>query len=316
MEEFVVKSWENGIDVFIIFDSLNWMPNMQKSIEAVRNKTKGIAEVSMCYTGDIQDNSRTKYTLDYYKKFAKEIENSGAHILCIKDMSGLLKPWAAYELIGELKQIINIPVHLHTHDTSSLQSATYLKAIEAGVDVVDCCIGAMSGLTSQPNLNAIVEMMKFQERDNPYEIEVLNQHSTYWEAVREFYYPFESGMKASSAEVFFHEIPGGQYSNLKPQAESLGLGEQIENIKKSYREVNQMFGDLVKDTPRSKVVGDMALFMVSSKITKEDIFTNGNNISFPDSVVSLFKGDIGQPLGGFDPQLQKIILKDVTIYLD
>ncbi len=316
VEEFVVKSWENGIDVFRIFDSLNWMPNMQKSIEAVRNKTKAIAQVSMCYTGDIQDNSRTKYTLDYYKKFAKEIENSGAHILCIKDMSGLLKPWAAYELIGELKQIINIPVHLHTHDTSSLQSATYLKAIEAGVDVVDCCIGAMSGLTSQPNLNAVVEMMKFQERDNPYDIEILNQHSTYWEAVREFYYPFESGMKASSAEVFFHEIPGGQYSNLKPQAESLGLGEQIEDIKRSYREVNQMFGDLVKVTPSSKVVGDMALFMVSSKITKEDILNNGQNISFPESVVSLFKGDIGQPVGGFDPHLQKLILKDVKPFTD
>ncbi|MBA2746143.1 MAG: pyruvate carboxylase, partial [Flavisolibacter sp.] len=316
VESFVEKSWENGIDVFRIFDSLNWMPNMEKSIEAVRKKTGALAEVSMCYTGDIQDHKRTKYTLDYYRKFAREIENSGAHILAIKDMSGLLKPWAAYELIGELKQTIKIPIHLHTHDTSSLQSATYLKAIEAGVDVVDASIGAMSGLTSQPNLNALVEMMKFQERDHPYDIEVLNQHSTYWEAVREFYYPFESGMKSSSAEVFYHEIPGGQYSNLKPQAESLGLGDKIEDIKKAYREVNQMFGDLVKVTPSSKVVGDMALFMVSSKLTKDDIQNNGSSISFPESVVSLFKGDIGQPVGGFDPALQKTILKDIQPYTE
>jgi pyruvate carboxylase len=314
VEEFVIKSWENGIDVFRIFDSLNWMPNMDKSIQAVRNKTKALAEVSMCYTGDIQDASRTKYSLQYYKQFAKDIENSGAHILAIKDMSGLLKPWAAYELIGELKQTVKIPIHLHTHDTSSLQSATYLKAIEAGVDVVDCCIGAMSGLTSQPNLNAIVEMMRFHERENPYNIEVLNQHSTYWETIREYYYPFESGMRASSAEVFYHEIPGGQYSNLKPQATSLGLGDKMEEIKKSYREVNQLFGDIVKVTPSSKVVGDMALFMVTSNLTKEDILNKGHNLSFPESVVSLFRGDIGQPVGGFDPQLQKIILKDVQPY--
>jgi pyruvate carboxylase len=316
VEEFVVKSWENGIDVFRIFDSLNWLPNMERSIEAVRKKTGGIAEVAICYTGDIQDPSRTKYTLQYYKQFAKDIESSGAHILCIKDMSGLLKPMAAYELVSELKQTVSIPVHLHTHDTSSLQSATYLKAIEAGVDVVDCAIGAMSGLTSQPNLNAVVEMMKFSHRDNPYNMEILNQHSTYWESVREFYYPFESGMKASSAEVFYHEIPGGQYSNLKPQAESLGLGDKIEEIKTAYREVNELFGDLVKVTPSSKVVGDMALFLVSSNMTVNDITSRGDTISFPESVVSLFKGDIGQPVGGFDPQLQKMILKDVKPFTD
>jgi pyruvate carboxylase len=316
VEAFVTKSWENGIDVFRIFDSLNWMPNMEKSIQAVRNRTNGLAEVAICYTGDIQDPTRTKYNLQYYKQFAKDIENAGAHILAIKDMSGLLKPWAAYELVSELKQTVNIPIHLHTHDTSSLQSATYLKAIEAGVDVVDCCIGAMSGLTSQPNLNAIVEMMRFHERENPYNIEVLNQHSTYWETVREYYYPFESGMKASSAEVFYHEIPGGQYSNLKPQAASMGLGDKMEAIKKSYREVNELFGDIVKVTPSSKVVGDMALFMVTSNLTKEDILNKGHQLSFPESVVSLFKGDIGQPVGGFDPQLQKMILKDVKPFTE
>jgi pyruvate carboxylase len=311
VEDFVIKSWENGIDLFRIFDSLNWMPNMEKSIEAVRTRTKAIAEVAVCYTGDIQDDLRTKYTLAYYKDFAKQVENSGAHILAIKDMSGLLKPWAAYELIGELKQTIKIPIHLHTHDTSSLQSATYMKAIEAGVDVIDCCIGAMSGLTSQPNLNAIVEMMRFHERENPVDIKTLNQHSTYWETVREFYYPFESGLKASSAEVFYHEIPGGQYSNLKPQATSVGLGDKMEEIKKAYRDVNELFGDIVKVTPSSKVVGDMALFMVSNNLRKEDIIEKGETISFPESVISLFRGDIGQPAGGFDPVLQKKILKDI-----
>jgi len=316
VEAFVSQSWEKGIDVFRIFDSLNWMPNMERSIEAVRRRTGAIAEVAMCYTGDIQDPSRTKYSLQYYRQFAKDIENSGAHILAIKDMSGLLKPWAAYELIGALKQTVNIPIHLHTHDTSSLQSATYLKAIEAGVDVVDACVGAMSGLTSQPNLNALAEMMKFHERENPYDMEVLNRHSTYWETVREYYYPFESGMKASSAEVFYHEIPGGQYSNLKPQAESLGLGNKIEEIKKAYRQVNELFGDIVKVTPSSKVVGDMALFLVSSNLTVEDIRRKGDTISFPESVVSLFRGDIGQPVGGFDPELQRMILKDEKGYTE
>jgi pyruvate carboxylase len=316
VEAFVAKSWEAGIDVFRIFDSLNWMPNMEKSIQAVRTQTKALAEVAMCYTGDIQDRSRTKYTLQYYKQFARDIENSGAHILAIKDMSGLLKPMAAYELVSELKQTVKIPIHLHTHDTSSLQAATYLKAIEAGVDVVDGAIGALSGLTSQPNLNALVEMMRFQERDQPFDIVMLNHHSTYWETVREFYYPFESGLKASSAEVFYHEIPGGQYSNLKPQAQSLGLGDRMEEIKRAYRDVNALFGDIVKVTPSSKVVGDMALFMVSNDLKKEDILERGQTLSFPESVVSLFKGDIGQPVGGFDPKLQKIILKDIQPYTE
>jgi len=177
-------------------------------------------------------------------------------------------------------------------------------------------MGALSGLTSQPNFNAVVEMMKFHERENPYNTELLNQHSTYWETVREYYYPFESGLKASSAEVFYHEIPGGQYSNLKPQAESLGLGDKMEEIKKAYKEVNELFGDIVKVTPSSKVVGDMALFMVTGNLKKEDILTKGHNLSFPESVVSLFKGDIGQPVGGFDPKLQKIILKDVKPYTE
>lgn len=316
VEEFVVKSWETGIDVFRIFDSLNWMPNMAKSIEAVRNKTKGIAEVAVCYTGDILDTSRTKYNLQYYTQFAKDVENSGAHILAIKDMSGLLKPMAAYELISALKQTVKIPIHLHTHDTSSLQTATYLKAIEAGVDVVDCCISSLSGLTSQPSLNAVVEMMRFQPRENHYNIEQLNQHAAYWEAVREYYYPFESGLKTSSAEVYVHEIPGGQYSNLKPQAVSLGLGDRMDDIKRSYKEVNDLFGDIIKVTPSSKVVGDMALFMVTNNLTKDDVLSRGHTLAFPESVQSFFKGDIGQPPNGFDPVLQKIILKDIQPYTE
>ncbi|HYK77962.1 MAG TPA: pyruvate carboxylase [Daejeonella sp.] len=310
IESFVQTSWEKGVDVFRIFDSLNWMENIAPCIDMVRKKTGGLAEGSFCYTGDILNPKRSKYNLDYYLRLAKDLENAGSHILGVKDMSGLLKPYAAKILIEALKDTVKIPVHLHTHDTSSLQSATYLMAIEAGVDVVDCAIGALSGLTSQPNLNAMVEMMRFHERENPYDIDSLNQFSNYWEAVRDYYYPFESGMKASSAEVFRHEIPGGQYSNLKPQAIALGLGDKFEDIKERYAEVNEIFGDIVKVTPSSKVVGDLAQYMVANNISKEDIFTKGDQISFPESVVSYFMGEIGQPEGGFPPDLQRIVLKD------
>lgn len=308
--EFVEKSWEKGVDIFRIFDSLNWMENIAPCIDMVRKRTGGIAEGTLCYTGDILDPKRTKYTLDYYVRLAKDLENAGAHILGIKDMSGLLKPHAARELIAALKDAVKIPLHLHTHDTSSLQPATYLMAIEAGVDVVDCALGALSGLTSQPNFNAIAEMMRFHERENPYDIQLLNHLSNYWEAVREYYYPFESGMKASSAEVFRHEIPGGQYSNLKPQAQALGLGDKFEAIKERFAEVNTMFGDIVKVTPSSKVVGDMAQFMVANDLSVEDVMTKGHSISFPESVQQFFMGEIGQPEGGFPKELQRIILKD------
>lgn len=310
IEKFVEQSWEKGIDIFRIFDSLNWMENVAPCVEMVRKRTKGIAEASLCYTGDILDPKRTKYTLDYYVRLAKDLENAGAHILGIKDMSGLLKPYAARELVLALKAAVNIPIHLHTHDTSSLQPATYLMAIDAGVDVVDCAIGSLSGLTSQPNFNAIVEMMKFHERENNFDIRSLNQFSDYWGAVREYYYPFESGLKASAADVFQHEIPGGQYSNLKPQAIALGLGDKFEQIKDMYATVNEMFGDIVKVTPSSKVVGDMAQFMVANDLTPEDVYQKGMNISFPESVQQFFLGELGQPEGGFPEQLQKIILKD------
>ncbi|MEQ9591702.1 MAG: biotin/lipoyl-containing protein, partial [Cyclobacteriaceae bacterium] len=299
-----------------IFDSLNWLKNMEPCIKFVNKKTKGLAEVSICYTGDILDPKRTKYSLDYYVKLAKQIENSGAHILAIKDMTGLLKPYAAKELISALKDATKLPVHLHTHDTSSLQSATYLKAIEAGVDVVDVALGGMSGLTSQPNFNAVVEMMRGQKREQPYDINSLNQFSNYWEIVREYYYPFESGLKAGTADVYHHEIPGGQYSNLQPQARGLGLIDKFEEIKQRYAEVNELFGDIVKVTPSSKVVGDLALYMVSNGLTKEDILERGESISFPESVQSFFRGDLGQPTGGFPKQLQKIVLKGKKPYSD
>lgn len=316
IEKFVEQSWEKGVDIFRIFDSLNWMENMAPCIDMVRKRTQGLAEGTLCYTGDILDPKRTKYTLDYYLRLAKDLENAGAHILGIKDMSGLLKPYAARELITALKDTVKIPLHLHTHDTSSLQPATYLMAIEAGVDVVDCALGALSGLTSQPNFNAIVEMMQFHERENKYDIESLNALSNYWETVREYYYPFESGMKASSAEVFRHEIPGGQYSNLKPQAMALGLGDKFEQIKEMFARVNHMFGDIVKVTPSSKVVGDMAQFMVANDLSVEDVMNKGQSISFPESVQQFFMGEIGQPEGGFPQELQRIILKDKEPFTD
>lgn len=316
IEKFVEQSWEKGVDIFRIFDSLNWLENIAPCIEMVRNRTQGIAEAALCYTGDILDPKRSKYDLNYYLRLAKDLENAGAHILAIKDMSGLLKPYAAKELITALKETVDIPIHLHTHDTSSLQPATYLQAAEAGVDVVDVALGAVSGLTSQPNFNAVVEMMRFNERENEYDIDSLNEFSNYWEAVREYYYPYESGLKASAAEVFRHEIPGGQYSNLRPQAKALGLESKFEDIKKMYATVNDMFGDIVKVTPSSKVVGDMAQFMVANGLSREDVYEKGHTISFPESVQQFFMGNLGQPEGGLPKDLQQIILKDKTPFTD
>ena len=316
IEKFVEESWENGIDIFRIFDSQNWMKSIAPCIEHVRNKTKGLAEASMCYSGDILDPNRTKYTLEYYLQLAKDIENAGAHILAIKDMAGLLKPKAASELIGALKSEISIPIHLHTHDTSSMQGATYMSAIDAGVDVVDLALGGLSGLTSQPNFNTMAEMLKYHPRENKMDLESLSKHSIYWEQVRTYYYPFESGLKSGSGEVYKHEIPGGQYSNLKPQAESLGLADRFHEITDMYAQVNQLFGDIIKVTPSSKVVGDMAQYLVSNNLTIKDVLENGENLSFPQSVVSFFKGDLGQPVGGFPKKIQKIILKGEKPYTD
>lgn len=310
IESFVEKSWETGVDVFRIFDSLNWMKSMEPCIKYVRTRTQGLAEGTICYTGDILNPKKTKYTLDYYLQLAKQLEGAGAHILAVKDMAGLLKPYAATELITALRDTVNIPIHLHTHDTSSIQAATYLKAIEAGVDVVDVALGALSGLTSQPNFNSMVEMMRFQERHREFDQASLNKHSNYWETIREYYYPFESGLKAGTAEVYRHEIPGGQYSNLRPQANALGLGDKWELIKQTYAEVNQLFGDVIKVTPSSKVVGDMALYLVSNGLTTIDVLERGDQISFPASVQSFFRGELGQPVGGLPKKLQNIVLKN------
>ena len=314
IEKFVEQSWETGIDVFRIFDSLNWMKSIAPCIEHVRNRTQGLAEGSICYTGDILDPGKTKYNLKYYVQLAKDIENAGAHILGVKDMAGLLKPDAAFELISALKSEINIPIHLHTHDTSSIQAAMYLKAVEAGVDVVDVALGGLSGLTSQPNFNSVVEMLRFNERENTFNTDKLAEYSNYWETVRSYYYTFESGLKSGTGEVYKHEIPGGQYSNLKGQAIALGLEDKFPAITKMYGEVNELFGDIVKVTPSSKVVGDMAQYMISNDLTVEDVMEKGDTISFPQSVISFFKGDLGQPVGGFPKKLQKIILKDQKPY--
>ncbi|MBU2939487.1 pyruvate carboxylase [Lacinutrix sp. C3R15] len=314
IEKFVEKSWENGVDIFRIFDSLNWVKAMEPSINYVRNKTGGIAEAALSYTGDILDVNQTKYNLKYYTQLAKDLENAGAHMIAIKDMAGLLKPYAATELVSALKDTVNVPIHLHTHDTSSLQTASYLKAIEAGVDVVDVALSGLSGLTSQPSFNAVVEMMKNQPRAHEFDMPKLNQFSNFWEDTRELYYPFESGLKAGTAEIYQHEIPGGQYSNLRPQATALGLADRFDEVKKMYADVNKLFGNLVKVTPSSKVVGDMAIFMVTNNLTTEDVMQRGEEISFPDSVISFFMGDLGQPTGGFPKKLQKIILKNRKPY--
>jgi pyruvate carboxylase len=317
VEKFIEESGQRGIDIFRIFDSLNWIEGMKVSINAVRERTTGLAEACICYTGDFLDPQKNqKFNLQYYLDLAKRLEDAGAHVLGIKDMAGLLKPMQAKILIEELKKAISLPIHLHTHDTSSIQSATYLNAIEAGVNVIDVAIAAMSGLTSQPNFNSIVAMMKGHPRETKINLEKLNVVSNYWEDVREWYYPFESDLKAGTAEVFDNEIPGGQYSNLRPQARSLGLEEKFEQIKKNYVTVNRMFGDIVKVTPSSKVVGDMALFMTANNYSEEDIYEKGDQLSFPHSVIGLMKGDLGQTTGGFPVQLQKIILKNELAFTD
>ncbi|TPE69131.1 pyruvate carboxylase [Halalkalibacterium halodurans] len=308
IREFVDKSANAGIDVFRIFDSLNWVEGMKLAIEAVGEANK-IAEATICYTGDILDSSRPKYDLAYYKKLAKELEEAGAHILGIKDMAGLLKPEAAYQLVAELKDTVTIPVHLHTHDTSGNGIFTYARAIEAGVDIVDVAVSSMAGLTSQPSANSLYYALADSERQPNVNITALEQLAEFWEETRKFYAGFESGMNAPHTEVYEHEMPGGQYSNLQQQAKAVGLGHRWNEVKKMYRTVNDMFGDVVKVTPSSKVVGDMALYMVQNDLTEEEVYENGHKLDFPDSVVEFFEGQLGQPYQGFPKKLQEIILK-------
>ncbi|MEG0679379.1 MAG: pyruvate carboxylase subunit B, partial [Carnobacterium sp.] len=308
IESFIQQAAKSGVDVFRIFDSLNWIPQMEKSIQVVRDTGK-IAEASICYTGDINDPLRTKYTIDYYKDMAKELENQGAHIIAIKDMAGILKPEAAYRLISELKATVGVPIHLHTHDTSGNGVFTYARAVKAGVDIVDVAMSAMSSATSQPSMSSLYYALSDTERIPSINIENVQQINHYWEDIRTRYEDFENGVSAPQTEVYQHEMPGGQYSNLKQQAKAVGLEDKWDEIKKMYALVNQMFGDIIKVTPSSKVVGDMSLFMVQNNLIEEDIYNQGQSVDFPESVISFFMGDLGQPVGGFPQKLQKIILK-------
>lgn len=305
---FVKEAAKTGIDVFRVFDSLNWIPGMEVAMDEVLKQGK-LLEATLCYTGDILDPKRDKYTLKYYVDMAKELEKRGAHLLCIKDMSGLLKPYAAQKLVSTLKQEVGLPIHLHTHDTSGNQVAAYLMAAEAGVDIVDCAIDSMSSMTSQPSMNAVVSALQGQERDTGLDPQKLQKLSDYWADVRERYAGFEAGIKNPSTDIYRYEMPGGQYTNLKSQVESLGLGHQFEAVKEMYKTVNDMLGDIVKVTPSSKMVGDLAIFMVQNQLTAENIVERGEALTFPDSVVSYFKGMMGQPAWGFPKDLQKVVLK-------
>lgn len=309
IREFIAESASSGIDVFRIFDSLNWIKGMEVAIDAVRHSGK-IAEAAICYTGDILDDSRAKYSVQYYKDMAKELEAAGAHILAIKDMAGLLKPEAAYRLISELKETTSLPIHLHTHDTSGNGIYLYAKAIEAGVDIIDTALGSMAGLTSQPSANSLYYAMKGGKREVRADIDALEKLSYYWEDVRKYYKDFESGMISPHSEIYVHEMPGGQYSNLQQQAKAVGLGDRWEEVKRMYSRVNLLFGDIVKVTPSSKVVGDMALFMVQNDLDENTVLTRGKTIDFPDSVIEFFQGYLGQPHGGFPEALQQVVLKD------
>ena len=307
IRRFVKESAASGIDVFRIFDSLNWIQGMEVALDETLNQGK-VAEACICYTGDILDSSRDKYNLDYYVRMAKELEKRGTHILGIKDMSGLIKPVAAKKLIDALKNEISIPIHLHTHDTSGNGVAALMMAGAAGVDIIDAAFNSMSGLTSQPALNSIVASMEGTKRDTGIEPDGIQKISDYWAAVRPVYKEFESDMMTGSAEIYKYEMPGGQYSNLKSQVESFGLGHKFNDVKEMYKAVNEMLGDIVKVTPSSKAVGDMAIFMVQNELTPENIYEKAANMDFPDSIVSYFEGMMGQPEGGFPEKLQKLVL--------
>ncbi|MDO5301299.1 MAG: pyruvate carboxylase [Tissierellia bacterium] len=309
VKKFIKESAEEGIDVFRIFDSLNWLESMRLAIDETRNAGK-IAEAAMCYTGDILDESRDKYSLQYYVNLGKELEKAGANILGIKDMSGLLKPYAAKKLITALKNEVSIPIHLHTHDTTGNGVATILMAAQSGVDIADTAVNSMSGLTSQPALNSVVAALENTNRQTGIDLDKADGISNYWSAVRPVYAQFESDLKSGTTEIYKYEIPGGQYSNLKPQVESFGLGSKFQEVKEMYRKVNAMVGDIIKVTPSSKMVGDLSIFMVQNNLTPENIYEKGANLDYPDSVVTYFKGMMGQPYGGFPEELQKIVLKD------
>ena len=309
VREFTIEAARQGIDVFRIFDSLNDIGNMRVAMDAVRD-TAAICEPAICYTGDILDPNRPKYSLNYYLDLARQLKEMGAHMLGIKDMAGLCRPYAGYELVKVLRAELGLPVHFHTHDSSGLNAATLLKASEAGVDVVDAAVAALSGSTSQPNLNTLVGTLKGTSRDTGLDTEALGDCSLYWETVRTYYLPFDNAPKAGSARLYTHEIPGGQFTNLQQQAAAMGLAQRWREVEQMYADVNQLLGDIVKVTPSSKVVGDLALFLLAKGMTCEEVrnLPSNHNIGFPDSVVDMMRGSLGTPPGGWPPRIREILL--------
>ncbi|MGN1350127.1 MAG: pyruvate carboxylase subunit B, partial [Anaerovoracaceae bacterium] len=308
VRKFIKEAASAGIDVFRVFDSLNWIEGMEVAMDEVKNQGK-ILEATMCYTGDILDETRDKYSLQYYVNKAKELEKRGANIIAIKDMSSLLKPMAAHKLVKALKNEVAVPIHLHTHDTSGNGGATLMMAAMAGVDIVDAAFDSMAGLTSQPPLNSTVAALEHTERATGMDTDGLQKISTYWSGIRPVYNDFESELKAGTAEIYKYEIPGGQYSNLRPQVASFGLEHKFQDVKEMYIQVNQMLGDIIKVTPSSKAVGDMAIFMVQNDLTPQNIYEKAKGMDFPDSIVSYFEGMMGQPEGGFPEKLRDLVLK-------
>ena len=305
---FVKHAAASGMDIFRVFDSLNYLPNLRVAMEAV-NETHGVCEAALCYTGDILDERRDKFSLQYYVRVAKELERMGAHFLAIKDMAGLCRPYAAAKLVKALKDEVGLPIHFHTHDTSGIAAASVLRAADAGVDIVDLALASMSGSTSQPNLNSVVAALQNTPRDPQLDVSTLNEFSDYWETVREYYRPFDTAPKSGSAEVYLHEMPGGQYTNLKEQAASMGVAQRWPEIARTYAEVNQLFGDIVKVTPSSKVVGDMALFLFSKGIKPADVVNlEPGSTAFPESVIDMMSGGLGWPEGGWPERVSLVVL--------
>jgi pyruvate carboxylase len=305
---FVQHAAANGIDIFRVFDSLNYLPNLRVAMAAVQ-ETHAICEAAICYTGDILDERRHKYSIKYYLGLAKELERMGAHFLAIKDMAGLCRPFAAQKLVQALKAEIGLPIHFHTHDTSGVAAASILSAAAAGVDVVDLALASMSGSTSQPNLNSIVAALQHTRRDPGLDLAALNEFSDYWEPVRSYYAPFDTAPKTGSAEVYLHEMPGGQYTNLREQAAAMGVAHRWPEIARAYAEVNQLFGDIVKVTPSSKVVGDMALFLFSRGIKAADVVNlEPGSTPFPESVIDMMLGGLGWPEGGWPEPVSRVVL--------
>ena len=311
---FIKHSADSGMDIFRVFDSLNYLPNLKVAMESIRKDTNSVCEATICYTGDILDPKRDKYTLEYYVKMAKELEQMGAHILALKDMSGLCYPNAAYKLVKALRSEISIPVHFHTHDSSGIAGASIVKAAEAGVDAVDLSIASLSGLTAQPNLNSIIHALRGDKRDTQLGQKFFDDLSIYWEAVRQYYVPFDTSPKFGSAEVYRHEMPGGQYTNLREQARALGLGARWPEVVRYYHEVNAVLGDIVKVTPSSKVVGDLAIFLLTKGVEPKDMANLEPGSAFPESVVDMLSGGLGQPKGGWPKDIQKVVLGERKPY--